>query len=277
MTNSQSLCASLPDRAAIFIEGDDRFDFLQGLITQDITLLQSQPLIYSCLLTSNGKFLFDFFVFDDDDKLVIDCESGDRAQALLKALKKFTLRSKVTLALQQDFEVYQVFRHCEECNDEAIHSALDVNRMDCFAGARNDGVYFKDPRHDDAGYRVYPHLSFLRKQESQIVDTDPSFRWDDTVSESDFNIWDEHRIRLCIPDGSRDMIPEKSFLHESDIIAKTAVSYTKGCYMGQELVSRMHHRGLAKKQLQCVELNKIPGGAELRSPCGDIGLALVRV
>jgi len=249
-------CVHLPHRAAVHIGGDDRFTFLQGLITQDIDLLKSQKFIYSCLLTSNGKFLFDFFIFEQGDEIVIDCEDGERAQRLFKAIKKFKLRSKVTLDLHDYLDVWQVFCHCEENNDEAIHSALDINRMDCFAGARNDGTCFKDPRHNNAGYRVYSKPSY---------------------DLADYSSWDAHRIRLCIPDGSRDMIPEKSFLHESDVIATTAVSYTKGCYMGQELVSRMHHRGLAKKKLQCVNLNTLSGDADIRSTCGDVGLALVRI
>ncbi len=237
-------CVQIPNRAAIYVIGVDRFDFLQGLITQDIFLLKSQPLIYSCLLTSNGKFLFDFFIFEDGDRLLIDCEGEARAEALLKSLKKFTLRSKVSLELQDDLEVYQIFN------------------------ADSDNG-FKDPRHDNAGYRKYILLPSLRKQGSDKIL--------DQVQKSNMEAWDTHRIRLCIPDGSRDMIPEKSFLHESDIIAKTAVSYTKGCYMGQELVSRMHHRGLIKKQLRCVELDKTPEGSELRSSCVDIGLALVKI
>jgi folate-binding protein YgfZ len=236
-------CVQIPNRAAIYVIGEDRFDFLQGLITQDIFLLKSQPLIYSCLLTSNGKFLFDFFVLEDGETLVIDCEGGARAEALLKSLKKFTLRSKVTLELQDDLEVYQIFN------------------------ADSDNG-FKDPRHDDAGYRFY-NLPSLQGLSLQSMDHKHKACDDET--------WDTHRIRLCIPDGARDMIPEKSFLHESDIIAKTAVSYTKGCYMGQELVSRMHHRGLIKKQLRCVDLKTIPDGAELKSSCGGIGLALVKL
>jgi len=219
----------LPNRAEIHVSGDDRRVFLQGLITQDIELLKTQSLIYSCLLTSNGKFLFDFFIREINDIFVIDCEGGDRASALLKKLMHFKLRSKVALELVDDANVWQLW------------------------GGNYDGD-FRDPRFD--GWRVYG---------------------DNDGDKVNFHVWDEHRIQSEVPDGSSDLIPEKSFLHESDIITKTAVSYTKGCYMGQELVSRMHHRGLVKKQLKCVDLRKPLENAELRSSCGDIGLALVKV
>ena len=220
----------LPDRAMIRISGADRLSFLQGLITQDIHLLKTQPLIYSCLLTPNGKFLFDFFIFEQGDALVIDCEGGERGQSLLKKLSMYKLRSNVILELHDDMEVYQIF-----------------------LGNSNDD--FKDPRFD--GFRAYS-----KPERTGLVD---------------FSIWDDYRIRHEIPDGSRDMIPEQSFLHESAVIITSAVSYTKGCYMGQELVSRMHHRGLVKKQLKCLNANALPEGAELRSSCNGFGLALIRL
>jgi len=123
----------------------------------------------------------------------------------------------------------------------------------------DNNFLYLDPRHPACGYRLYGDPSSLE------LDHVP------------FETWDGHRIRHEIPDGSRDLIPEKSFIHEGRLDALNAVSYTKGCYIGQELVSRMHHRGLTKKTLQCVDVNAVPEGAELRSSHGDVGLALVRV
>lgn len=229
---TQAVYTKLPDRAFICITGDDKRSFLQGLITQDINLLDKFPLLYSCLLTPNGKFLFDFFIFEDDEKIMIDCEGGERASTLLKRLSMFKLRADVNLELHETADVHQIF-----------NGSWDGD--------------FKDPRHDNAGYRTYSKPN--------------------DISEVDFDIWDEHRIKHEIPDGSRDLIPEKSFIHESDIIIESAVSYTKGCYMGQELVSRMHHRGLAKKKLRTVNITHAPEGADLRSTCSDIGLILLKL
>jgi folate-binding protein YgfZ len=230
MPDKIAVYTKLPDRAAIKVAGDDRLSFLQGLVTQDIDLLKSQDLIYSCLLTPNGKFLFDFFIVRYDDHLVIDCEGGERAETLFKRLTMFKLRSDIILELKPHLDVWQAF------------------------DGEHDGSY-KDPRFD--WYRAYtkPH----------------------DIDEVDFDDWDNYRIKTKVPDGSRDMIPEKSFLHESKVILDSGVSFTKGCYMGQELVSRMHHRGLIKKQLRCVDIDNIPEGSELRSSCGKIGLALVKL
>ena len=91
-----------------------------------------------------------------------------------------------------------------------------------------------------------------------------------------FKYWDKHRIGLAIPDGSRDLIPEKSTMDEANMDQINAIDYDKGCYIGQELTARMHYRGLGKKHLQTVKINALPDNAELRSSCGDIGIALVK-
>lgn len=242
-----AVTAALPDRACITVTGTDRDSFLQGLITQDIKLLDTQPLIYACFLTPQGKFLFDFFIRRDGDALLLDCEGGERAEALLKRLSMYKLRSDVTLELHDSIEVWQFFCHPERSEETHLKSFVVPPQEDTYP----------DPRHKDCGYRAY--------QRPKDIDEVP------------FEQWDEHRIRLEIPDGSRDLIPEKSFIHEGRLDELNAVSYSKGCYVGQELVSRMHHRGLTKKILQCIDINAPPDRAELRSACNNVGLALVRL
>ncbi len=112
-----------------------------------------------------------------------------------------------------------------------------------------------DPRHNDLGNR--------------------SFEKPD-LEERPFETWDQHRISLTIPDGSRDLIVGKSTMDEARMDQINAIDYKKGCYIGQELTARMHYRGLGKKHLQTVQLESMPEKAELRSRCGDIGIALVR-
>lgn len=223
----------LPNRATIAVSGTDSIDFLQGLLTQDIKILGSTSLAYACLLTPQGKFLYDMFLRQSDDSMLIDCEGGERAEAFLSSLKKYRLRSKVDLALTPDTDVFQIW------DEDAL--------PDLFA----------DPRHAACGSRAYSMPKNMRA--------------------ASFDEWDAHRIQNEIPDGSRDLLPQKSFIHEGRLDELNAVSYTKGCYVGQELVSRMHHRGLTKKILKCVDVNTIPDKAELRSSCNGVGLALVRL
>ncbi len=125
-----------------------------------------------------------------------------------------------------------------------------------------------DPRHFKMGYR--------------------SFDRPDDLLEEGFVEWDRERILLGIPDGSRDMIVERSTMLESSLDKFNGLDWDKGCYMGQELTARMHYRNLGKKHLRTVKFDgvapppfsdividdKIVG--QMRSACGDIGLAMIK-
>jgi len=236
---------TLKDRGLIHLEGEDRHDFLQGLISNDITLLKRQPCFYTCLLTPNGKFLHDFFVIEGHDYTLLDCEGDARAADLFRRLNLYRLRKDVQISLEEHNDVYAIF---------------------------GSDTGLTDPRHPDLGRR--------------------SFEKPDDMPEEPFNVWDEQRIKLGIPDGSRDMVLEKSTLLECNIDKFHGISFDKGCYMGQELTARMHYRGLAKKHLYSVSpellgLSALPAPCtplekdgrvigDMRSSCGDVGLALMK-
>jgi len=216
--NAQSGFVTLNNRALITITGDDRIDFLQGLITQDITRLEQDKIQYSCLLTPQGKFLYDFFLYHHTDHVILECEAGIRAQSLCTHLKRYKLRSKVELSIQDNQPVYALF---------------------------DDGSpdFVPDPRHPKMGYRGLTRPNYM--------------------DEIAFDDYDQHRIALNIPNGSRDMIPEKSTLLEFNIDKLNGIDFDKGCYMGQELTARMHHRNLGKKHCRPLLFTQTP------PPCGD--------
>lgn len=230
----------LENRGLIHIEGEDRHEFLQSLITNNMDALTPKTPLYACLLTAQGKFLHDFFVIKGDTFILLDCEGGERAQDLYQRLNMYRLRSKVQLSVEQQNDVYAVF------------------------GSSNNAL--PDPRHPDMGAR--------------------SFEKPPDMEEKPFKEWDTRRIRLCIPDGSRDMVPQQSTLLECHIDKLHGIDFEKGCYIGQELTARMHHRGLAKKHLYTVEGDLPETGEDIqidgkrigrmRSKCGDMGLALLR-
>jgi folate-binding protein YgfZ len=230
----------LKGRGRLKISGRDRISFLQGLISNDLGLLEQQPCVYSCLLTPQGKFLYDFFITKDDEALILDCEGGERLTALAKLLSFYKLRSDVQIATEDNVDTYSVF---------------------------GDDIGVRDPRSEQMGTRIHQKPKDLK--------------------EKPFEIWDERRIRLYIPDGSRDMIPNQSTLLECRIDKHHGVSFDKGCYMGQELTARTHYRGLIKKHLYAIEADSLPDSGseikidgrivgEMRSSCGRIGLAMLK-
>lgn len=239
-TLSKPFFVTLPGRGRVRITGADRFAFLQNLTTNDLGLLERHPAIYSCFLTPQGKFLHDFFVTQDGEALVLDCEGGARADDLVKKMKPFRLRSKVEFEVEPDVPVYAVF-------------------------GKETG--YADPRHADLGFRT------TEKPE---------------LEEMPFSVWNERRIRLAIPDGSRDMAVEKDTVLECNIDKANGVSHQKGCYIGQEITARMHLRGLVKKHLCTVKItgtapmpfSDITVGGQLvgqmRGHSGLIGLAMIK-
>ena len=137
------------------------------------------------------------------------------------------------------------------------------------SGAPEAGIAAPDPRTPDAGWRVLSEVPL------------PA----DATAED----WDRHRLALGLPDGSRDLETEKTTLLEAGFDELHGVSWTKGCYMGQELTARTKYRGLLKRRLVPVRIDGAeppPGtpvlraGAEvgaMRSAVSGLGLALLRL
>ncbi len=237
--------AALPARAVIAITGQDRVDFLQGLVSNDVATAAPGRAVWAALLTPQGKWLADFFILSDGERLLLDCERT-QLPMLQQRLSRYRLRSRVALN-ETDLLVYV-----------AWDGDPDVT-----------GIVAHDPRLPEAGWRV--------------LAIDPIAA---NASQDD---WDQYRLGLGLPDGSRDMESEKSVLLEAGFDELNGVSWTKGCYMGQELTARTKYRGLLKRRLVPVRIDgqTPPPGAPLlrdgrevgtmRSASGPLGMAVVRL
>jgi folate-binding protein YgfZ len=207
--------------------------------------------LWTALLTPQGKWLADFFVLEREGKLRLDVEAG-QAEMIRTLLTRYRLRSKVAIGPEPG----RVWAG--------------------WGGAPPPAHAFADPRHPEAGWRgVAP--------EGASADADAD-------ADADEAAYDAHRLALGLPDGSRDMEAEKSVLLEAGFDELHGVSWTKGCYMGQELTARTRYRGLVKRRLVPVAVDGPlpprgtpvtgPDGAELgemRSGRGARGLALLRL
>lgn len=131
-------CCSLPSREVIEIQGSDREVFLQGIITQDIKLLHTQPILYSLMLSPHGKFQFDFFIIQMGDLWLIDIDAS-RSQTFLQRLQLFKLRSDVSININSEWEVGV--------------SSLPLETKNCFL----------DPRLKDLDYRFYAKKTVSEK------------------------------------------------------------------------------------------------------------------
>lgn len=100
----------LENRAVIEIAGDDRKKFLQGLITNDINKSSETNLLYSAMLSASGRFLYDFFIQEKNEKLLLECDSI-RAEEIVKKLNFYKLRAQVKISKNEDLFVAQSFEN----------------------------------------------------------------------------------------------------------------------------------------------------------------------
>lgn len=251
------------NRTVLSVAGDDRAAFLQGLISNDIAKAGPDRAIWAAFLSPQGKFLWDLFIVEKDGAYLIDVEA-ERAEDFRKKLSMYKLRSKVAIAVT-DLSVYAVLNA----------AALGLGDVPGAARAFGDGVALVDPR--------------LARLGGRVVLASPQALIASGLAETDLAEWDCVRMAAGVPDGSRDMAVDKALLLENGFDELGGVDFDKGCYMGQELTARTKYRALIKKRLLPVTIagpTPEPGtpilageveAGEMRSACGQTGLALVRL
>ena len=238
--------ARLDERAVLAVAGEDRVGFLQGLVSNDVTSASPGHAVWAALLTPQGRWLADFFIFAQGERLLLDVA---RAQQDLVAarLGRFRLRSRVTI----------------EPVSLSVYAGWD--------GTPDGGAVATapDPRLSEAGFRV------LDGRDLEVT--------------AEAVEYDAHRLLLGLPDGARDLQAEKSLLLEAGFDELNGISWTKGCYMGQELTARTRYRGLLKRRLVPVTASGAlpPAGTVLmagereagsmRSSRDGLGMAMVRL
>ena len=261
----------LPQRGVLRLSGEDRETFLQGLVSNDVRLVAEDRAVFGALLTPQGKYLHDFFIVQVGPDWLLDCD-GPRADDLFRRLRLYRLRSRIDLAVASaDWTVATVF-------GPGAAAALALADRAGTARPLAGGTAFVDPRLDALGVRL-----ILPAAQADTVLADLA------ADPVDPDAYDGHRLGLGVPDGSRDLHLEKSTLLEANYDALGAISWDKGCYMGQELTARTRYRGLLKRRLVPVTIDgplPEPGTpvhlgdknvGEIRSGRGTRAIALLRL
>lgn len=261
----------LERRGVVAVGGEDAATLLQGLVSNDVLKVGPERAVHSALLTPQGKYLHDFFIARHGDALLLDCEAN-RIEDLVRRLRMYRLRSKVTIEdASAAYAVAVLF-------GPAAAGATGLGTAAGTARAWEGGVAFVDPRLAAMGVRAL--LPRAQAGEALAGTGLPAATAED---------YDALRLTLGIPDGTRDMVVEKSILLECNFDVLNGVAWDKGCYVGQELTARTHYRGLVKKRLMPVRVEgplPAPGArimledreaGEIRSGRGDRALALIRL
>lgn len=243
----------LSGRGVIRITGEDTVPFLQGLISNDATRIRAHEGLYAALLSPQGKFLHEFFLTAAQDAIWLETERA-RLDELMQRMKLYKLRSRVALEALPHLQVAALW------DGDALETHENV-------------IAYSDNRLPSLGWRALGEGNALDAWcRQQAVAGD----------------YESYRLAHALPDGSRDLMIDKSILLEFGFDDLNGVDFKKGCYVGQEVTARSKYRGHLKKGLYHISASvPLPEAGtpimhgdeqagELRSHAGTAGLALLR-
>ena len=237
----EALLALLPDRGVVSVTGPDALGFLDNLVTNDLGLLDTQEAIHAALLTPQGKILFEFFVVKTPAGFLLET-ALDQTAALAKRLSLYKLRAKVEI---------------KDAPGEVIVACSfgDVR-------ARPPGaIAFVDPRNGRLGDRMLLPAPAV----GDLVAKTAARRMPLAHVTA-------HRIALGVPEAGRDYTLGDTFPHEADFDLLHGVSFTKGCYVGQEVVARMQNKTVVRKRVVRVTgATVLAAGTEVKAGEAVIG------
>jgi folate-binding protein YgfZ len=240
-------------------------DVLQGVVTNDVGRLAPGRAVYAALLTPQGKYLFDFFLLDAEDGVVLIDVARDRVEALAQRLKMYCLRRDARVEGDTGLGVALLWPAGDSAGRHPGAPPLAPNR----------GIVVPDPRADALGWRIYAEAP-----EIALGDTGarPAGRGDH----------DALRIEHLIPESGVELVPEGTFILEAGFERLHGVDFRKGCYVGQEVTARMKHKTELRRGLVRVNVagEAAPGtpvtaggkpAGTLFTTCGGHGLAELRL
>jgi tRNA-modifying protein YgfZ len=252
--NPRSESILLSDRGVLRVGGPHAETFLQDIVTNDVTKLASGDATYAALLTPQGKILSDMIIAPIEENgaraFLIDC-AREQTGELAKRFGFYKLRAKVTIEDRSDAT--------------AVVAYLDGPTPGL------SGIVVRDPRSEALGYRAY-----VPRAAAAGVNTDMS-------------VYEARRIEAGVPKGGADFAYGDAFPHEANFDRINGVDFQKGCYIGQEVVSRMQHRATTRKRVVKVSFSgdAPPPGTEIKagdilvgtmgSSAGAHGLAMLRL
>ncbi len=200
----------LRERGVLAVTGDDAESFLNRLFTNSVLAMRPGEARFAALLSPQGKLLFDFLVVREGEGFLIDCVR-EQAADLAKKLAMFRLRAKVAVA--------------DRSGELGVAVVWNSVLMEA------PGRAYRDPRHDRLGYRIIAAPGALG------------------VLEGDAEAYEAHRIACGVPRGGVDFVYGDTFVHDANMDLLHGVDFAKGCYVGQEVVSRVHHRNSARRRV----------------------------
>ena len=254
--------------AIIKVCGENLSSFFQNIISNDINKLSNDSLLYTTMLSPQGKFLYDFFLKKEQEYFFIEINKNESENFILD-LKKYDLRENLKIFLLKDARVKVLLF------DEALKLMGNLFSLNSLEKS-NHFQAFEDPRAKGLFIRVW------------ITDSKETKKFSNPLISSE-DILELHRIKKCIPNSEVDLEKNKSFLLNYRYDEINAISFEKGCYVGQENTAKQKYRGKLKYKLKVLKLinGKFPRLNEnlicnekkigvMKSSINNFGLALIK-
>ena len=238
----------LSHRSIVKLSGEDCYEFLQGLVTNDLEQLPTLKCMYAMMLNNKGRILHDIILYklSEDNTVLLECHS-ESADVLVKSLRMYKLRKRVEISQTDNINVWQVLanqklHYSSDVTVHILHETLSPNLFkDSTDPLRSDSIIamFPDPRLSWLGWRVLSRSDQLCSEEF--------------IKDSLF--YHQCRHFYGIPEGPNDLLPGKSLPFECNVDFMNGINFDKGCYVGQELTARSHFTGVIRKRLVPIVLS----------------------
>ena len=225
----------LEDRGIIFINGDDAFNYLQNIISNDLKKVSDSQSCFSYLLTPQGKYLFEFIIIKHKSGYFLDCPKY-QIENLYKQLNLYKLRSKVEIT---------------NLSNEFVVAALSKENFTEFNKNNNLGVTIKfredpvilDPRCIKLGARIVINLEKLYLSAKKL-----------NLKISNIEEYYQLSHSLGIPNSDTENFQNKIFGLETNSEELNAIDFKKGCYVGQENTARMKLKEKISRRIYPIEI-----------------------
>ncbi|XP_053322745.1 putative transferase CAF17, mitochondrial [Spea bombifrons] len=267
------LCCPLAEqRSLLRLRGPNTATFLQGLITNDAQRLR-EGAVYSHLLNVQGRSLFDVILYRfpseqaELNDVLLECDVS-AVEPIQAHLKVYNLRKKIDIQPCPELSVWAVISSQKSQDPPA--RKLPAPALLCGP----------DPRVAVMGWRL------VAQSGEDVAEIVPDAQM------GSYKDYCRHRYEHGVPEGASDIQPGVALPLESNLVYMNGISFSKGCYLGQELTARTHHTGVIRKRLTPVRLSSpLPReiqGPEIVTAAGkaagkykagieDLGLALLRL
>ena len=214
--------ARLPHRSRIHLSGSDAVSFLNAILTQNVERLAEERALHAGLLTPKGKLSYDFMLVACEDGIIIDCDAS-QTESLMEKLLLYRLRADVAVR-EQEGDVVAIW-------GEGVENAA--------AQGVSGAIIFSDPRLSALGARILPDTSAGLEELSKRF----------PACESDAEAYQQHRLALGVAEGVGEIPVDRFFPWEACLDLLDGVSLDKGCFIGQEIVSRVYRKGRVSQRL----------------------------